>query len=128
MIISPRLRARTPPAGRPRMRSSEPMLGRLERRHELALFTEITGPVVKLGAQPGVAELAGQLAVPVLAGDVVEEEVLQGDDVTLGAGDLGHVRDLARAVAQALGLHDDVDGTGALVAHRLRRQREAAHP
>ena len=46
----------------------------------------------------------GNAAVGVLAEDLVDEQILQGDDVTLEPDHLGDVGDLARAVAQALRL------------------------
>ncbi len=63
----------------------------------------------------------------ILAHDLVDEDVLGGDDVALGADHLGDVGDAARAVAQTLGLDDDVDRIGDHLADGLRGQREAAH-
>ena len=60
-------------------------------------------------ADAGRAMAADDAAVRVLALDVVDEDVLGGDDVALGADHLGDVGDAARAVAQARGLDDDVD-------------------
>jgi hypothetical protein len=40
---------------------------------------------------------------------------------------LGDVRDLARAVVHARGLHDDVDRRGDLRAHRRQRQLDVRH-
>ena len=55
----------------------------------------------------------------VLAEDVVDENILRGDDVTFRADHFRHVSDAARAVAQASRLHDDVDRIGDHLADRL---------
>src|SRR5262245_5099644 len=78
------------------------MLGRLQSRDQLALLAEVARPVEEMRPQAGILELALQLAGAVLAGDLVDEEVLQGDHLALHAEDLGDMSDLARAVAQAL--------------------------
>src|SRR5437762_3279370 len=49
----------------------------------------------------GRAVAAGDLAVRILARDLVDDKVLQGHDLAFHAHHLGHVGDLARAVAQA---------------------------
>ena len=57
--------------------------------------------------------------------EVEQEDVLEGDDVALHARDLGHVREAARAVLQALLVHDQLDRRGDLLADRARRQLHA---
>ena len=64
-----------------------------------------------------------------LAGRAVElEDGLEVDDaVVVHADDLGDRGDLARAVDEALLLHDEVDRVGDLLADGARRQVDAAH-
>ena len=50
-----------------------------------------------------------RLPLRVLAGHLVDEQVLRDDDVAFHADHFGDVGDLARAVAQARRLHHDVD-------------------
>src|SRR5262245_27579499 len=94
---------------------------------QFAFLAEILGLVPEGRAQPGELVPADDAAGGVLALDLVDEEVLQGDDVAFHADDLGHVGDLARAVAQARCLHDHVDRAGDLLAHGLGGQVVAAH-
>mgnify|MGYP006173551319 CR=1 FL=1 len=57
--------------------------------------------------------------VRVLAADVEQDEVLQGDDVAFHAQHFGDVSYLAAAVAQTSDLHDDVDRAGDHLAERV---------
>src|SRR5262249_46243810 len=67
-------------------------------------------------------------AVLVDAHAVVEEEdVLQGDDVTLHALDLGDVGDPPGAVPEPAEVHDEVDGRGHLLTDGPDRQVGAGH-
>src|SRR5690606_12772183 len=52
---------------------------------------------------------------------------LHRDDIALHAGDLGHRDHAPRAVLEAAGLHDQVDGAGDLGAHRLDRHLDPGH-
>src|SRR5213075_424378 len=79
---------------------------------QLAFLAEILGLVPECRAQPRELVAADDAAGGILALDLVDEEVLQRDDVAFHADDLGHMRDLARAVAQARRLDDDVDRAG----------------
>src|SRR5262245_25887554 len=63
----------------------------------------------------------------VFALDLVDEQVLGDDYVAFHAHHFGDVGDLARAIAQARGLHDDVDRTGDHLADGARGQRITAH-
>src|SRR5688572_14708765 len=92
----------------------------------MGLSERVAGAVEDLrgGERLGEPEL---LAVGVLAGDFVDDEVLQRDDLVLHAEHLGDVGHLARAVAQARGLDDDVDRADDHFANRAHGQRVAAH-
>ena len=70
---------------------------------------------------------ADEPAVGILAGHVVDKQVLGDDDVALHAHHLGDMGDPARAVAQARGLHHDVDRAADHLADGARGQRIAAH-
>src|SRR5689334_4001333 len=72
---------------------------------------ETLGLAVVLGALPEAwagnarrAMAANDLAMRILARDLVDDEVLQRDDIAFHAQHLGDVGDLARAVAQTGGL------------------------
>ena len=56
----------------------------------------------------------------VLADHLVDEQVLGDDDVAFHAHHLGDVGDPARAVAQARGLHDDVDRARTIISRMVR--------
>src|ERR1019366_6134521 len=56
-----------------------------------------------------------------------QEDILQADDVAVGAGHFGHVGDAAGAVAHARDLHDDVNGRRHLVPQCLLRQAQVGH-
>src|SRR4030088_106473 len=71
---------------------------------------------------------ADHLAVLAFAQNVVNEEILGDRNVTLHAENLGDVRDTARAIAQALGLHNHIDRRADHLADGPGRQREAACP
>src|SRR5688572_25592473 len=76
---------------------------------EFAFTAEILGLVPERRTQAGEFMAADDAAGSVLALDLVDEEVLQGDHVAFHADDLGDVSDLARTVAQARRLDDHVD-------------------
>jgi hypothetical protein len=99
----------------------------------LAALVELLSPPAK-GAIPeartgdaGRAVPAHDLAVLVLAGDLVDEQVLGDDHVAFQADHLGDVGDAARAVAQAGRLDDDVDRADDHLLDGLRGQAVAAH-
>ena len=76
----------------------------------LALLVEVLGALgeLRLG-DTGRAVAAEQVAVLVLAEDVVEEDVLGDDGIAFHPEHFGDVGDAARTVAETGGLHDDVD-------------------
>src|SRR5947207_2045402 len=78
-------------------------------------------------ADAGRAVLADDLAVGVLADQVVEEDVLGDDGVAFHAHHLGDVGDAARTVAQARGLDDDIDRGADHLADGARGQGETTH-
>src|SRR5271169_6637358 len=85
-------------------------LGGVEGGGETLIFAEIARAIPKARlADSGRAVLADDTAVLILADEVVDEQILRDDDVALHAHHLGNVGDATRAVAQARGLHDDVD-------------------
>src|SRR5262249_26115322 len=95
---------------------------------QASLLAEITSaiPETRL-ADTGRTMLADEAAVLILAEDIVEEEVLCGDDVAFHAdyfSDMGHT---ARAIAQPRHLDDDIDRGNHHLADGARRQLEAAH-
>src|SRR5262245_33884034 len=98
---------------------------RLRQPHRLAVVLGAL-PEARAGDARG-AMAAGELAVRILARDLVDDQVLQGHHVPFHTHHLGDVGDLARAVAQTRGLDDDVDGPGDHLADGLGRQLEAAH-
>ena len=102
--------------------------GGVERRGEALLLAVVAGALPEARpADAGGAVLADDLAVGVLADQVVEEDVLGDDGVAFHAHHLGDVGDAARAVAQARGLDDDVDRGADHLADGSRGKREAAH-
>src|SRR5690348_4817701 len=94
---------------RPRSGLRADGLGGIERSRETLLFAVVARPIPEFRtAYASRFMLADDVAVGILAGHVVEEDVLRDDDVTFHALHLGDVGDAARAIAQARGLHDDV--------------------
>src|SRR5262249_35286126 len=84
--------------------------GRVEGCGKALLLAVLAGALPEpRPADAGRAVPADDLAVGVLAHEVVDEDVLGDDGVTFHAHHLGDVGDAARAVAQARGLDDDVD-------------------
>src|SRR5256714_15624594 len=55
------------------------------------------------------------------------EEVLQADDVAFHSGDLGDLRDTARAVGETRDVQKEVEAAGALLTDCLDRQLDAGH-
>src|SRR5580692_7372009 len=103
-------------------------IGGVERRGEPRLFAVIARTLPEFRpADAGRLVPPDQIAVGVLAHDLVGENVLGDDDVAFHAHHLGDVGDAARTVAQAGGLHDDIDGGADHLADGARRQRVAAH-
>src|SRR6478752_5671875 len=103
-------------------------LGGIERRREPFLFAEIACAFPESRpADTGRPVPSDDLAVGVFADHVVQEHVLRDDGVAFHAHHLGDVGDAARTVAQARGLHDDVDRGADHLADGARGQREAAH-
>src|SRR4029077_2413056 len=85
-------------------------LGGGERLRQAASFAVILGALPEARAGDARRSMhAGDLVVGVLTGDVENDQVLQGDHVTRHADHLGDLRDSARAVAPARGLHVIVD-------------------
>src|SRR5689334_5571623 len=83
-------------------------VGSVEGGGEPFLFAIVSGTVPEpRPSDSGRAVPADDLAVGVLAEQVVDEEVLGNDGIALHAHHLGDVRDAARAVAKAGGLDDD---------------------
>src|SRR6202171_6266790 len=102
--------------------------GSVESGGEALLFAEIARaiPEPRL-ADSGRAVLADDVAVLILAEEIVDEQILRNDDVAFHAHHFGDVGDAPRAVAQARGLHDDVDRGYHHLADGTRGQLEAAH-
>src|SRR5262245_12585343 len=103
-------------------------LGGSERLRQASRLAVILGALPE--ARPGDARRlmrAGDLAVGVLTGDVEDDQVLQGDHVPLHADHLGDMRDLAGAIAQPRGLHDNVDRAGNHLADGFDGERVATH-
>src|SRR5262249_51869384 len=74
----------------------------VDRRRQPLLLAEIAGALPELRTtDAGRAMMPDQVAVGVLAGDVVDEKVLGDDHITLQAHHFGDVGDAPRAVAQA---------------------------
>src|SRR5262245_16584635 len=100
----------------------------IERGGEPLLLAVVARPIPEArAADTGRAMLADDVALRVLTGHVVDENVLGDDDVAFHADDLGDVGDAARSVAQARGLHDDVDRPAQHFPDRARGKRIAAH-
>src|SRR4051794_25337014 len=104
------------------------LLHRVERVGE-PLFLAVVARPLPAARTPdaGRAVAPDQASGGILAGDVVDHEVLGDDDVALHAHHLGDVRDAPRAVAQARGLYDHVDRRADHLPDGARGQREAAH-
>src|SRR5476649_1035609 len=82
--------------------------GRVERGSE-ALFLAVVASAVPKAGMPDTSRvmLADDLAVFAFTQDVVKEEILRDRNIPFHAQNLGDVGDAARAVAQALRLHND---------------------
>src|SRR6478735_1869991 len=108
---SGRLEAPAAAAGRSGMPSA-PLddLGGVERLAEPLFQAVVAGALPEFRPADARGAVApDQLAVRVLSDDVVEEDVLRGDDVALHPEHLGDVGDAPGAVAQAHGLDHHVD-------------------
>ena len=68
-----------------------------------------------------------EVAVSVLAENVIKKQILSDDDVTFHTHDFGDMRDTSRTVTQTRGLNDDIDGTADHFPDRARRKRIPAH-
>ena len=71
--------------------------------------------------------MSDQVAVRVLAEDVVDEHVLGDDDVPFQTHHLGDVGDTSRAIAQTRRLNNHINRGADHFADGARRQRIAAH-
>jgi len=123
----------TPPIPRPRRErkrhvrhdiASGPLaygFGRVERGGKALLFAVVARPVPEAGAaDAGRAVVADDVALRVFPGHVVDEDILGDDDVALHPEDFGDVGNASRSVAQARGLHDDVDGARTAISRMVR--------
>ena len=73
-------------------------------------------PIAELGSDSGRHKFADDFSVLADAPLVEDKNVLHGDDVAFHSGDLGDVRDFARAVAQPADLDHHVNRRGNLPA------------
>src|SRR3954470_18083517 len=76
-------------------------------------------------ADAGAGEFAGGVAVVVDAGLLEAEQVVHLDLLAFHAGDLADAGDLALAAGETLGLDDQVNGAGDLVAEGAHGDVEA---
>src|SRR5579863_10638809 len=84
---------------------------RVERGGETLVLAVIASAIPEFRVtDAGRFVLADEVAVRVFADDVVDEQILGGDDVAFHADDFGDVGDAAGAVAQARSMDDDVNG------------------
>src|SRR5712672_1520891 len=82
----------------------------VERFGELAIQPEIARAVPEGRTRNAGSDMvAADTACFVLAVDLVDEEILGDDHVAFRTDHLGDIGDATRTVAQALGLHDDID-------------------
>src|SRR3569833_3092153 len=103
-------------------------LGGVERGGEPLILAVVPRAVPEArSADAGRAVTPDDVALGVFDDHLVDEQVLRDDDVAFHAHHLGDVRDAAGAVAQAGGLHDNIDRRRDHLANGARRQREAAH-
>src|SRR5712691_7485314 len=103
-------------------------LGGVERGREPLLFAVVAGALPEpRPADARRAVPADDVSLRILAHQVVDENVLGDDDVAFHPDDLGDVGNPAGTVAQAGGLHDDVDRAANHLANGARGQRIAAH-
>src|SRR5580704_15171638 len=88
------------------------------------LLAVIAGALPELRtADSGRLVPADEIAIGVFTDDLVGVEVLGNDDVAFHAHHLSDVRVAAGAIAQARGLHDDVDRGTKHFTDGARRQR-----
>src|SRR5437899_3344427 len=81
----------------------------VERGREALLLAVVARAIPEFrSADAGRFMVADNVAVGILAGHLVEEDVLCDDDITFHANHLGDVSDAAGAIAQACRLYDDV--------------------
>src|SRR6202008_3749518 len=103
-------------------------LRRVERFGEFALEAEIARAIPERRPRDAGADVAAADAARfVLAVHLIGEKILGDDDVAFRTHHFRDAGDAARTVAQALGLHDDVDRTHDHLANWFRRQGETAH-
>src|SRR5437588_9579238 len=102
--------------------------GGIQHRRKPLLFAVITCAFPEpRPSDPGRMMASDDLAVGILADQLVKEYVLRDDGVAFHAHHLGDVGDAPRAVAQTGGLDNDVDRGTDHLANGARGQREAAH-
>jgi hypothetical protein len=81
----------------------------------------------RIGPQTHRAIFADDLAVRILGKIFELEQLLRHDHVAFHADHFGDVGDAARAVAQALHLHDQIDRIGDLLGDGFLRDLDVAH-
>src|ERR1700735_3037217 len=82
----------------------------IERSRQPLLLVKVTRTLPELrSTDAGRTMVSHQVAVGVLADDVIHEQILRDDHVAFYAHHLGDVGNAPRAVAQARCLNDDVD-------------------
>src|SRR5262249_56512529 len=108
--------------------SGESPAGRGGGGGEPLLFPVVAGAIPEpRAADAGGAVASLQVAVRVLADDVVDEQILGDDDVAFHPHHFGDVSDLSRSVAQAGRLHHHVDRRADHLPDRASRQGGAPH-
>src|SRR6185437_145694 len=87
-----------------------PLLHGIQSAGQALLLVVVARPLPEMRpADAGRNMFADQPARGVLALDIVDDDILRDDDVSLHADHFGDVRDAAGAVAKTGGLDDDVD-------------------
>src|SRR5688500_5410163 len=111
------------------MKAALPWSSRTEREEGGGQVDPEVGEVLReLRPQARAHELAAEAALLVTPGGEVEgEDVLERDDLTLHADDLGDGGDAARAVLEAGLLDDEVERPGDLLADGAHGQVDAGH-
>src|SRR5262245_19091194 len=83
--------------------------GGIERGRQTLLLAIVARTIPEFrSADAGRFVVADNVAVGILAGHLIEEDVLRDDDITFHAHHLADVGDAAGAIAQACCLYDDV--------------------
>src|SRR5579875_1799709 len=102
--------------------------GGIERPREALFFAVVTGAVPEPRPRYARGAVAAvDLPVRILAEDVKDEEILGNQNIAFHADDFRDVGDLARTVAQALAVDDNVDGGRNHRANRVHGKPIAAH-